>query len=75
MRRHVYGNIIARAELGGVHIHGGRDNVIENNIMVGGARQQMTYTGYNEKEPHFPTMTKSIRKPWLILRTRNIPNW
>lgn len=58
----VYGNIIARAELGGVHIHGGRDNSIENNIIVGGTRQQMTYSGYTEKEPHFPEMTKKYQE-------------
>ncbi len=46
---HVYGNIVARAPLGGVHIHGGRDNVIENNIFVDGASQQVTYTGYGPK--------------------------
>ncbi|MBV9864628.1 MAG: right-handed parallel beta-helix repeat-containing protein [Abitibacteriaceae bacterium] len=59
---HVYGNIVARAALGGTHIHGGRDNVIENNIFIDGTRQQMTYSGYTEKEPHFPEMKEKYQK-------------
>ncbi|MBI4977396.1 MAG: right-handed parallel beta-helix repeat-containing protein [Spirochaetes bacterium] len=30
----VYGNIIARASRGGVHVHGGSDNIVSNNIIV-----------------------------------------
>lgn len=41
----VYGNIVARTPLGGTFIHGGRDNVLENNILVDGAAQQMIWSG------------------------------
>ena len=43
---HVYGNIVARTILGGVHVHGGRDNVIENNILLDGRDSQVQYSGY-----------------------------
>lgn len=45
----VFGNIIARTPTGGLHIHGGRDNVIENNIFVDGASAQIMYSGYTPK--------------------------
>ncbi len=44
---HVYGNIVARTTLGGSHIHAGRDNLLENNIFIDGARQQMQYSGHD----------------------------
>ena len=37
----VYGNIIARTTTGGVCIHGGQNNVIENNILVDGLDRQV----------------------------------
>ncbi|MFQ5809536.1 MAG: right-handed parallel beta-helix repeat-containing protein, partial [Armatimonadota bacterium] len=36
----VYGNIIARTGRAGVHVHGGSDNIVENNVVVGGAQYQ-----------------------------------
>ncbi|MEW6355505.1 MAG: sugar-binding protein [Planctomycetota bacterium] len=41
----VYGNICARIVLGGPFIHGGRDNVIENNFLIDGKTAQMWYNG------------------------------
>lgn len=40
---HVYGNLIVRTYLGGVMIHGGQDNLVENNIIVDGKAQQLQY--------------------------------
>ena len=40
---HVYGNLIVRTYLGGVMIHGGQDNFIENNLIVDGKAYQMQY--------------------------------
>lgn len=37
----VYGNIIARTPTGGVCVHAGKDNVIENNILVDGRDRQI----------------------------------
>jgi len=39
----VYGNICARIVLGGPFIHGGRDNVIENNYIINCKTAQMYY--------------------------------
>jgi hypothetical protein len=59
----VFGNIVARAPFGGVHIHSGRDNIIENNIFVDGASRQVTYTGYDPKDDVTIMMNNS--KPFL----------
>jgi parallel beta-helix repeat protein len=39
----VRGNLVARHEWGGVSIHGGKNNTIENNIFVNGTLHQMWY--------------------------------
>ncbi len=54
---HVYGNIVVRTILGGVHVHGGRDNVIENNILVDGRDSQVQYSGYVRGGHPVPMMT------------------
>lgn len=41
----VSGNIVARTVRGGVHVHLGRNNVIENNILVDGQLQQVEFNG------------------------------
>ena len=58
----VYGNIVARAALGGAHVHGGRDNVVENNIFIEGTQQQMTYSGYGKGLHPVPMMTETWNK-------------
>jgi hypothetical protein len=47
----VYGNICARSMNGGPFIHGGVDNVIENNIVIDGQTRQMTYSSWKPKTP------------------------
>jgi hypothetical protein len=44
---HVYGNILVRTMLGGLYIHAGHDNLLENNILVDHTRYQMNYQGHN----------------------------
>ena len=58
----VYGNIVARTILGGVHVHGGRDNVIENNILVDGRDSQVQYSGYVQGGHPVPMMTETWNK-------------
>ena len=41
----VVGNVVARTVRGGVHIHLGRNNVIENNVLVDGQLQQLECNG------------------------------
>lgn len=38
---HIYGNICVRTYRGGVMVHGGQDNIIENNIIVDGTSGQL----------------------------------
>ena len=59
---HVYGNIVARTILGGVHIHGGRDNVIENNILVDGRDSQVQDSGYVAGKHPVPMVTATWNK-------------
>ncbi len=59
---HVHGNIVVRTILGGAHIHGGRDNVIENNIFVDGRDNQMQYSGYVAGGHPVPMMTETWNK-------------
>lgn len=37
----VYGNIVARTTTGGICVHGGRDNLFENNVLVDGRDRQV----------------------------------
>jgi len=55
----VYGNIVARTPLGGVHVHAGRDNFVENNVIVDCAKQQFVLSGHDPKY-----------HAWLIARHR-----
>ena len=58
----VYGNIVARTILGGAHIHGGRDNIIENNIFIDGRDSQMQFSGYKAGEHPVPMITDTWKK-------------
>ncbi len=42
----IRGNILVRIVRGGPFIHGGRDNLIENNIIIDGGSAQMTYSSW-----------------------------
>ncbi len=55
---HVHDNVVARTVLGGVHVHGGRDNVIENNILIDGRDFQLQYSGYVAERHPVPTLTE-----------------
>lgn len=55
----VYGNIVARTTLGGVHVHAGRDNVVENNVIVDCVTAQFMMSGHDPKH-----------HDWLIQRKK-----
>ncbi len=56
----VIGNIVVRASRGLIHLHNGRDNLIENNIFVNGKLQQAEFNGWTPEHrywtSHLPTM-------------------
>ena len=58
----VIGNIVARCSRAGLHLHNGRDNLIENNIFVDNGLYQAEYSGWTQDsqmwKDHFPTMVK-----------------
>ena len=55
----VYGNIIVRGGWeGGIRLNGGKNNIIENNIIVDGKRQLGTGSGWSE---YAPQMANSLR--------------
>ncbi|MBI2298089.1 MAG: right-handed parallel beta-helix repeat-containing protein [Armatimonadetes bacterium] len=59
---HVHGNLVVRTILGGCHVHGGRDNVIENNVFIDGRDSQMQYSGYVAGGHPVPMMTDTWNK-------------
>ena len=70
---HVYGNLAVRTYLGGVMVHGGQDNVIENNIIVDGQSQQIQYAPIDSltsgRTPGHPDESM-----WLMTGTRCVRN-
>lgn len=57
---HVYGNIIANTYYGGICVHGGKDNIIENNIIVEGLKEQVRFQDIPQNHPMLPGMFKTI---------------
>lgn len=55
-------NIVARSARAGLHLHNGRDHLIENNIFVDGGERQVEFNGWKKEHhfytSHFPTMIK-----------------
>jgi hypothetical protein len=58
----VFGNLIVGNVCGGVNMHGGWDNLIENNIMVNGADRQMSLS------PIFSDLTSDTLRDNVIRR-------
>jgi len=56
---HAYGNIVVRVPLGGFHVHAGRDNLVENNIIIDCQHQQFQMSGHDPQ-----------RSGWLIERKK-----
>ena len=80
----VIGNIVARCVRGLIHLHNGRDNLIENNVFVDGKLQQVEYNGWTKSHPywqsHLGTMIEGYESvkdqpAWKNMRNMNInPN-
>jgi len=77
----VIGNIVARCIRGLIHLHNGRDNLMENNILIDGSLQQVEYNGWTNKHSywisHLPTMIEGyesvINQPaWKNMRNMHI---
>lgn len=77
----VIGNIVARAMRGLIHLHNGRDNLVENNIFVDGKLQQAEFNGWTKTstnwQTHLPTMIAGYdsvkdQQAWKKMRNMNI---
>jgi parallel beta-helix repeat protein len=73
----VFGNIVARCGRGGMHGHGARDCVVQNNIFFGNKDWQVDFHGWSILqtfwERHLPTMVKGyesvVQQPaWREMR-------
>ena len=59
---YVYGNIVKDTTNGGIFIHGGRDNIIENNIIIDGGDAQMVYSSIPATAKGVPEMFEKIKE-------------
>jgi parallel beta-helix repeat protein len=62
----VYGNIVTNTASGGIFIHSGRDNIVENNMIIEGGTRQMVYSGWPPNHPvakkFLPVMFAKIKE-------------
>lgn len=62
----IIGNVVARAIRGLIHLHNGRDNVVENNIFIDGTSQQVEMNGWPKTSAQYintlPTMIKAYEE-------------
>jgi hypothetical protein len=69
----VIGNVVARCVRGPIHLHNGRDNLVENNIFIEGTLQQIECNGWTQTHrywtSHLPTMIKGYES------VRDQPAW
>lgn len=66
----VYGNIVVGTVLGAVCVHGGKDNIVENNIFVDGKERQITL------QPRDEFMTGNVfRRNIVVFREPDAVLW
>jgi parallel beta-helix repeat protein len=58
----VYRNIIVNTALGGLLIHSGRDNIVENNVIIDGGTSQIIYSSWPVTHPALPAMFAKIKE-------------
>ena len=58
----VVGNIVARCQRAGIHLHNGRDNRIENNVFVDCGTQQIECNGWKADHGHWKSHFDSMVK-------------
>ncbi|MEI7437455.1 MAG: right-handed parallel beta-helix repeat-containing protein, partial [bacterium] len=77
----VIGNIVARCSRAGLHLHNGRDNLIENNVFIDNGLFQAEYSGWAVSsvmwKDHFPAMVKGYelvtnQPAWKNMRNMNM---
>lgn len=66
-------NIVARSARASLHLHNGRDHLIENNIFVDGNERQIEFSGWNAKHRFFLNHHQSMIDGWDAIKDR--PEW
>lgn len=69
----VTGNIVEGTVRGGVHIHSGRHNLVQNNILVGAQQQQVEFNGWHGAHGFWTSRLDSIAGNWE--QRRQWPAW
>ena len=69
----VEGNVVVGTVRGGVHIHSGRHNRIENNILVGAKLQQVEFNGWFAGHPYWEGGKAGVIRNWE--EHKALPAW
>jgi len=69
----VIGNIVARCVRGLIHLHNGRDNRMENNILIDGTLQQVEYNGWTRDHPYWTSHLPTMVEGWESVKDQ--PAW
>jgi hypothetical protein len=69
----VVSNLIARADRGLIHLHNGRDNLIQNNIFVDGNLQQAEFNGWRSKDSMWTSFLPKMIEGYNSVK--NQPAW
>lgn len=69
----ITGNIVARSARAAIHLHNGRDHLIENNIFIDGAESQVEYSGWTADHPFFRNHHAGMIAGWD--KVRDQPAW
>lgn len=69
----IVGNIVARSARASLHLHNGRDHLIENNIFLDGMESQVEYSGWTADHPFFKNHHAGMIAGWD--KVRDQPAW
>ncbi|MBM4085953.1 MAG: right-handed parallel beta-helix repeat-containing protein, partial [Planctomycetes bacterium] len=61
---HIVGNILVRAPVGCLMVHSGRDNLIENNVLIDGGQRQVDWSGWTTATGFWSTMVEGWIKKY-----------
>lgn len=69
----IVGNIVVRSARAAIHLHNGRDHIIENNIFIDGGERQVEYSGWSGNHPFFKNHHQMMIDGWD--KVKDQPAW
>lgn len=69
----IINNIVARSGRASLHLHNGRDCIVENNIWVDGQEKQMEYDGWDKTQHYIVDHMDTMVKGWESVKDE--PAW